>query len=85
MAQVKLTLSAEKEVVEEAKRIAREKNTSVSALFARYIKGISDLQRSEGTFGPITSKASGMISLPKGKSGEKLLEDALWERYGKKE
>ena len=83
MAQVKLTLSAEKEVVEEAKRIAREKNTSVSALFARYIQGISDLQRSEGVLGPITSKASGMISLPEGESGKKLLEDALWEKYGK--
>ena len=84
MAQVKLTLSAQKEVVEKAKRIAQEKNTSVSALFARYIKGISDLQQSEGDLGPITQKSSGMISLPKGKSGKKLLEDALWERYGKK-
>lgn len=84
MAQVKLTLSAEKELVAEAKRIARQKNTSVSALFTQYIKEISDLQRSKGVPGPITSKASGMISLPEGESGKKLLEDAIWEKYQRK-
>ena len=85
MARVKLTLSAEKEVVQEARKIAQEKNTSISALFARYIKGISDFRSSEGNLGPVTNKASGLISLPKGKSDKALLEEALLDKYEIKE
>lgn len=85
MARVKLTLSAEKEVVKEARKIAEEKNTSISALFARYIKGLSDSRSPEGNLGPVTNKASGLISLPGDESAQELLEEALRDKYEIKE
>ena len=84
MPKEKLTLSADKKVVEEAKKIAREKNTSISAIFSNYIMTLSDLRQYDDEITPIARKASGIVSIPKEKSDKKLLEDALWNKYGKK-
>jgi len=32
--------------------------------------------------GPLTRKATGVITIPKGKSDRQLIEDALSEKYG---
>jgi len=38
----KLTLNADREVIEQAKRLAAERRTSVSALFSRFIRALGD-------------------------------------------
>lgn len=85
MPQSKLTLSADKKIIEQARRIAREKNSSISAMFSQYIQAIADLEEYTQDLGPLTKKASGIINLPEDKSHKELLEEALWEKHGKKE
>ena len=78
----KLTLSADPEVIEEARQLARQNGTSVSSMFERFVR--LQAQQACGTrpLGPLTRKASGMIVLPKGRSERQVLEDALGEKYG---
>ncbi len=45
MASSKLTLSMEPEVVYRAKKIAKEKNISLSKLIENYLKSISDKEK----------------------------------------
>ncbi len=79
----KLTLSAEPEVIEEAKRLAAENNTSVSAMFGRMIRTMARRRKAGGVpLGPISRKASGFLTLPKGKKYRDVLTDALMEKYG---
>ena len=85
MPQSKLTLSADKEIIEQARKIAREKNSSISAMFSQYIQAIADLEEYAQDLGPLTKKASGIINLPEDKTDKELLDEALWEKHGKKE
>jgi hypothetical protein len=85
----KLTLSADKAVIERAKRLAEERGTSVSAMFSQFIKGMSGSESSRRDqagrrpIGPITRKARGLVKLPSDKTDRQLIESALRERYGK--
>ena len=67
MATVKLTLSADEALVDEAKKLARERRTSVSAMFARFVLA--------------TRQAPGLVRLPEGQSNRDLLADALTAKY----
>lgn len=84
MATVKLTLSADEEVVRKARRLARKENTSISAMFSRFILIKSGRERPtrEERLGPLTRKALGLCRLPPGASYRKVLEEALVEKYG---
>ncbi len=77
----KLTLSADPEVIEQAKRLADETGTSVSALFERFIRLLAQ-RYPERRIGRITRQATGMITLPSCKSDHDVLADALIEKYG---
>ena len=77
----KLTLSADRELIEEAKRLAAAEGTSVSALFSRLLRAMTREHASREAMGPITRKASGIARLPKTASDERLLEDALARKY----
>jgi hypothetical protein len=83
MRKSKLTLTADPSTIETAKRLAAARNTSVSALFSRLIES---MQAEEETgidgVGPLTRKASGLVSLPAGRSDHDLLADALLEKHG---
>ena len=79
----KLTLSADPEVIEQAKRLADESGTSVSSLFERFIRLLARRRRKQ-PFGRITQQASGLITLPRGKDEHDVLADALTEKYGLK-
>ena len=82
----KLTLSAEKTIIQSAKRIAGKNNTSVSALFSRFIQSLEKREWADAPLGPITKKASGLVSLPKfrtDRSDKKLLAEALADRHGR--
>ena len=78
-----LTLSLDEKVVEEAKRLAAERNTSVEDMFARFV---SDLARTnhpapeEG--GPLSRRALGLFGSPGNQTDREILTDALMEKYG---
>jgi hypothetical protein len=77
----KLTLSVEEEVVEQAKRIAEANQTSVSAMFSRFVQSLAAPRESRPEIGPLTRKLSGIIRLPPGKDYKDALADALEDRY----
>ena len=82
MADSKLTLSADKEVIEAAKKLARENRTSVSAMFSRLLLAMTSDRSSAKALGPITRKATVLVRLPANKGDEQLLEEALAGKYG---
>lgn len=84
MATVKLTLSADEEVVRKARRLARKGNTSISAMFSRFIliQSRREQPTPEERLGPLTRKALGLGKLPAGASYRQVLEEALVEKYG---
>ena len=77
-----LTLSAEKEVIRQAKKLAAENGTTVSALFSNIIRTMSRNSGAQELAAQLTRKATGLIRLPPGVRDESLLEDALAAKYG---
>ena len=80
----KLTLSADPEVIEEARALAEQAGTSVSSMFERYVRLLARQRRVVKPLGPLTRKATGIIALPKRCSDREILEDALLEKHGLK-
>lgn len=78
----KLTLNAEPEVIEQARRLADAQGTSVSSLFARIVRLLAQRKGDEVPIGRLAKGASGLVKLPRGKSDRDVLEDALVEKYG---
>ncbi len=76
----KLTLNADEDVIEKAKRLAAERNTSVSAMFSRFIRVLANGAGSDIPIGKIAKKASGVIDL-KGRDYRDVLTDSLREKY----
>ncbi len=80
----KLTLSADKRVIDKAKRIAEDRGTSVSAMFSSFVNSVAaDDDTPRHKLGPLTRRALGLAKLPVGKSDRELIEAALTQRYGK--
>ena len=80
----KLTLSADPEVIEQAKRLADETGTSVSSLFERLVRLLARKRPGKKPLGRITRKATGLVALPRDKSEKDVLAEALAEKYGTK-
>jgi hypothetical protein len=80
----KLTLNADPEVIEQAKRIAAESGTSVSSIFERFIRLLARKsgRGREQVIGPAARAASGVIRLPKGRDERDVIADAFAEKYG---
>lgn len=78
----KLTLSAEEETIRQARRLARRNNTSISAMFSRMVRSMSEGEQGRPRMSPIARRMSGILKLPKGKTAEQLLDEALREKYG---
>jgi len=77
----KLTLSAEPDVIDLAKKFARRRGTSVSHMFSEFIRSLAASGRPSAAT-PLTRRATGLIRLPRGKADRQLIEEALAERYG---
>ena len=83
MSMAKLTLSMEKDVIRTAKRLARQRKTSVSAMVTRYVRSMAAPEgRKRIPIGPVTRRATGLARLPKGKSDRQVLVEALMEKHG---
>jgi hypothetical protein len=78
----KLTLSTDKELIKQAKRLAAENGTSVSAMFSGLLRAMMRARGVQEPAGPLTRKATGLIRLSSDKADERLLEDALAAKYG---
>ncbi len=78
----KLTLTADRNLIKEAKKLAAEEGTSVSALFSRLLRAMTHARASQDVVAPLTLKATGIIHLPGSDSYERLLEDALLHKHG---
>ncbi len=76
----KLTLNADREVIEQAKRLAAERNTSVSAMFSRFIRVLANGKDRRQPLGRLARRASGVIDL-KGRNHKEVLADALKDKY----
>ena len=76
----KLTLNADAEVVEQAKRLAAERGTSVSALFARLIRALANGQDQAEPLGRLTRRATGVIDLPE-RGHVDVLAESLKDKY----
>ncbi len=93
----KLTLSVDESVAELAKRVAKARNTSVSAMLSRFVAGLDAMDKRTGDLpiAPLTLAATGLARRPSdrpsslgsgsatdARTDKDLLEDALWDRYG---
>jgi len=78
----KLTLNAEPEVIEQARRLAEAQGTSVSSLFARIVRFLAQRDGHRQPVGRLAQSASGLVKLPRGESERDVLEEALVEKYG---
>lgn len=80
----KLTLSADKDVIEKAKHLAQQRGTSVSAMFSQFVQSMASTDQGPAPrdrLGPITRKAMGLVKLPPDKPYRELIEEAIVERY----
>ena len=80
----KLTLSMDEETIEQAKRIAAQQGTSVSAMFSRLVRAMAHRKGEKVKIGPITRRATGLVKLPSDKTDRQLVEEALADKYGRK-
>lgn len=78
----KLTLSADKKLVERAKKLAAQQGTSLSSMFSRFLLAVIEERDAARKPGPVTRRATGLVALPEGKSDRELTEEALVERHG---
>ena len=83
MSMTKLTLNADAALIGEAKRLAADNHTSVSALFSRLMATMTGRaeQEKRPTLGPLTRQATGLLRLPSGRAPKDILTDALSEKY----
>lgn len=76
----KLTLSAEKAVIEKAKRLAAARGTSVSAMFSQYINRMSAPCPPHPKPAPITRRLRGLAKVSSSKSDRELYEAAILDK-----
>jgi len=82
MPTTKLTLSVERGLIEEGKKLAAKEGTSLSAMFSRLLRAVLAERRREARPGPLTRKATGLVKLPESKTDREILTEALADRYG---
>jgi hypothetical protein len=78
----KLTLSLNKDIIQEAKIYAKQHNVSLSFLIENYLqKIIADYQSKTTSKGSIVNELSGIISLNEGDNSKDDYIDYLTEKY----
>ncbi len=76
----RLTLNVEAEIVQQAKRLAAERHTSVSTMFSQFIQVLASQEPQTKPLGKLARRASGVIDL-KGRTHKGVLGDALKDKY----
>ncbi len=80
----KLTLTIEKEVIEIAKKYAREKGQSLSEMVENYFKFVTTdrMQIKENKLSPKVRKLRGIIKVDEDFDYKKILTEELSRKYG---
>ncbi len=73
----KLTLNADRGVIEKAKQIASERGISVSAMFSQFVAMLCSPRRDRRRTAPITRRLRGLAKVPPDKSDRELFEEAI--------
>lgn len=73
----KLTLNADKEVIESAKRLAKQRGVSVSAMFIQFVRMLGSKRSGRRRPAPITRRVRGLAKAPPNKSDRELFEEAV--------
>ena len=86
METAKLTLRPTKEVIELAREMAKEDNTSITQMFSSFIlsRNKQKNKRNEIPAGPLTESLIGIVKVPADWDYKKEMEDILSEKYGLK-
>jgi hypothetical protein len=80
----KLTLSFDREVIRQAKRFAKSRNTTVSSMVSKLLHAMArSAEQGKADLGPLTEEMSGVVR-PRSKGHGDVLEEALAEKYGLK-
>ncbi|WP_114783046.1 DUF6364 family protein [Botryobacter ruber] len=79
--QSKLTISIDKNVVDEAKALARRKGRSLSDLIENYLKVIVKKEKQVVEISPDIKKLQGSVKLPADLDYKKELQQALNKKY----
>ncbi|HZX59917.1 MAG TPA: DUF6364 family protein [Mucilaginibacter sp.] len=77
----KLTLTIEGEVIDSAKKYARQKGKSLSDIVENYLKSISVQEITAEDISPRVARLKGVIKLPKDFDYKKEIGNALVKKY----
>lgn len=77
-----LKLTLEESVIADARRLAAERGQSVSAMFSDLVRAMAGTSSWREEIPPLTTRLTGIISVPAGMTDRELITDALLERYG---
>jgi len=77
----KLTLSLNSQVIENAKKYARDRNISLSRMIENYLSALVKPEESEEEYSPTVTRLIGVIDLPEDYQLESDYADYLTEKY----
>lgn len=77
----KLTLIADKEIIEKAKQYARSQKISLSRLIESYLSSLVSKRSEEIEISPLVKSLSGVISLESDFDAKEKYTDFLLEKY----
>jgi len=82
----KLTLSIEKQVIQEAKAYAKKEGRSLSNIIEEYLKSISKNRapQEDNGFHPLVDELCGSVKITENKSYDEILGEAIIEKYSKR-
>ena len=86
METAKLTLRPTKEVINLAREMAKEDNTSITQMFSSFILSRSRQKHKQKEIpaGPLTESLIGIVKVPEDWDYKKEMEDIFSEKYGLK-
>ena len=79
--QSKLTVSIDKNIVDEAKALARKKGRSLSDLIENYLRVIVKKENQKAEVSPVIKKLQGSVKLPADFDYKKELQKAINKKY----
>jgi F0F1-type ATP synthase membrane subunit b/b' len=79
----KLTLTIEREIIERAKKYAKNKNRSLSDIIENYLKTLTEKEQKDNSqkLDPIVESLKGSFKMPKNMDYKKELGNRLEEKY----
>ncbi|RTE55316.1 hypothetical protein EHW67_01745 [Arenibacter aquaticus] len=79
----KLTLTIEREIIERAKKYAKEKNRSLSDIIENYLKILTKEEQNHKSkkLNPVVESLKGSFKMPKNMDYKKELKDRLEKKY----